>query len=150
MKTALAVGGGSGIPTTTATDGNSAANVVVADTVTIDQSNHPSTFFTFAAETSTNQADNAVVFTSGDVTSYDTIMVQNTSSTDGITLQVSLDGTTWAAVTVDAVLENVTGNNITPGEVGKLRGKYKGFRCLKNGATAENPSIIYALGVSGA
>jgi len=84
-------------------------------------------------------ADNAVIYTSGDVSrfNYHTIAVTGTSPSD---VEVTLDGTTWHVVATVLADDVTTGGGIAvitipTGKLGILRGKFKQIRVLEDGAT---------------
>jgi len=95
--------------------------------------------FTGAAGTN----DNDVVYTSGDVSSYNQHVIEATAGT--VDIQVSVDGTNWNTTPAAVLLHDdvttgggVLSASIASGKVGILKGKYKKIRLLQNGATASN------------
>lgn len=111
----------------------------------------PNTLYPNGTASGATQTDNTVIYTSADVTPYNYHIIENTSTTDPIDVYVSVDGTNYAALAASVTLHDdvTTGGgikvvSIPAGKIGILTGKYKRIRVLKNGATAETPSIRYA------
>ena len=117
----------------------------------------PSNYYLTGSASTTTQTDNAVVYTSGDVSSYNIHVIENTSATDPVDVYISIDGTNFLASASAVRLHDATTSGtyvvtIPAGDVGILDGngsgiKVKKIKVLKDGATAENPSIRYAHGV---
>ena len=88
-------------------------------------------------------ADNAVIYTSPDVSAYNyhTIAVTGTNAAD---VEVSLDGTNWIGPVAVRLHDDVTTGggidvvSIPTGDFGILKGKFKNIRVLQNGATDAN------------
>ena len=97
--------------------------------------------------TGTGVNDNDVLFTTGDISPYDTFMVMSTVG--AVDVYGSLDGTNFntaplsladlGSTTTDPVI--VTAANRMYG----FRGKYKYIRVLQNGATAATATLRYGL-----
>ena len=84
-------------------------------------------------------ADNAVIYTSGDISkfNYHTIAVTGTSPSD---VEVTIDGTTWHVASVTLIDNVTTGGGIQvitipTGKMGYIRGKFKQLRVIEDGAT---------------
>lgn len=87
--------------------------------------------------------DNDVVYTSGDISSYNYHVIECTAGT--VDVQISVDGTNWNTTQVAVqLLDDVTTGGgiksltIASGKVGIISGKVKAMRILQNGATASN------------
>lgn len=133
-------------------DGN-AAGYVIAEIIRMSYADHPSTFYDYGGEQSiTDTTDNAIVFTSSPkkMRPYNILMIQNTSDTDAVTLQLSLNGNAagdFGPATRDAQIEGCASTTlIEPGEVGIWRGKASAFQVRRDG-TSDDASFIYVLGV---
>jgi len=95
-------------------------------------------------------ADNAVIYTSPDVSMYNyhTIKVSGTNSAD---VQVTLDGTNWTTAVAVELADNVTTGggvkvlSIPTGKVGVLRGKFRGIRVLQDGTTNANATGAHSV-----
>jgi len=87
------------------------------------------------ASTAADATDNTVIYTSGDVSMYNYHTIECVSATDPVTVQVSIDGTSWSG---DFAITGVTATpSIATGEFGVLAGKFQKIRVLKNGTTNE-------------
>jgi len=87
-------------------------------------------------------ADNALIYTSGNVSrfNYHSIAVTGTDPAD---VEVTLDGTTWHVVSTLLVDDVTTGGGVNvitipTGNIGILKGKFKGIRVRQDGATDAN------------
>lgn len=99
------------------------------------------------AATGTTQTDNTVVYTSGDISSYNYHTITNTSATDDVDVFVSDDGVNFNGSAAGVTLHDSTGAmvvSIPAGKIGILEGKFFALKVQKNGVTAETPSIRYA------
>ena len=94
----------------------------------------------------TGTGDNTVLFTSGDLSSYNIHMIQ--ASAGLVDAEVSLDGTTYSPA-ASIALEDMS--SIAPTtrvlvtastNVYMLRGKYKNIRLVQNGATAATAVLV--------
>lgn len=92
--------------------------------------------------------DNDIVYTSGDVSTYNTHYIECTAGT--VDIQVSLDGTNFNNTQAAVLLHDdvTTGGGvkiltIASGKVGILKGKFKKIKVLQNGATASNARIAH-------
>jgi len=93
--------------------------------------------FTGAAGTN----DNDLVYTSPDVSVYNTHYIECTAGT--VDLEVTLDGTNWNTTPPAVLLHDATAvgtyiATIASGKIGILKMKVKKFRIRQNGATAAN------------
>ena len=88
-------------------------------------------------------ADNAVVYTSPDVSGYNYHTIAATG-TDAVDVEVSLDNTTWIGPVSVRLGDDVTTGggvdvvSIPTAKYGVLRGKFRSIRVLQNGATDAN------------
>lgn len=85
--------------------------------------------------------DNDTVYTSPDISMYDTHYIEGTAGT--VDVQVSVDGTNFNTTPAVVQLHDATASatysaTIASGKLGILRGKYKAIKILQNGATAAN------------
>ena len=87
-------------------------------------------------------ADNAVIYTSSDVSMYNyhTVTVSGTSPAD---VYVSVDGTTYDLMSVELTDDVTTGGGvkvvtIPTGKTGFFTGKFKNVRVIEDGATDSN------------
>ena len=103
--------------------------------------NYPETWYLEWSGTA-GAADNAVIYTSGDVSMYNyhTITVSGTSPSD---VYVSVDGTTYDLMAVHLTDDVTTGGGvkvvtIPTGKTGFFHGKYKNVRVIEDGATDSN------------
>jgi hypothetical protein len=103
----------------------------------------------YLEQTGTGTGDNTVLFTSGDLSSYNVHMIQ--ASAGVVDVEVSLDGTTYTPA-AGIALEDM--GSVAPTTrvlvtvstgVYMLRGKYKSIRLVQNGATAA--TAVLASGV---
>ena len=94
----------------------------------------------YLPQSGTGVNDNDVLFTSGDLNSYNVHMIQ--ASAGVVDVEVSLDGTTYSPA-ASIALEDMS--SVAPAtrvlvtastKVYMLRGKYKNIRLVQNGATA--------------
>lgn len=97
------------------------------------------------------QTDNTIVYTSSDISIYNQHVIENTSATDPVDVYVSLDGTNYLALAASVSLHDdvTTGGGIKvvtipAGKAGILEGVYSTIQVLKDGITAETPSIRYS------
>lgn len=91
-------------------------------------------------------ADNAVIYTSGDVSMYNTHYVQATAGT--VDVDVTLDGTNWiAAVAGRSLVATASTTHVVDAASGvclEIKGKFKKIRVLQKGATASNARGAHA------
>jgi hypothetical protein len=85
-------------------------------------------------------ADNAVIYTSPDVSAYNVHYIEATAGT--IDVDVSLDGTNWiAAVAGVSLITTTPATRVVEAASGvclEIRGKFKAIRVNQKGATASN------------
>lgn len=85
-------------------------------------------------------ADNAVIYTSPDVSAYNVHYVEATAGT--IDVDVSLDGTNWiAAIAGVSLITTTPATRVVEAASGvclEIRGKFKKIRVNQKGATASN------------
>jgi len=113
--------------------------------------NYPNTLYLNDTSTGAAQTNNTVIYTSNDVSIYNTHSIENTSTTDPVDVYVSVDGTNYATLAASVSLHDdvTTGGGvkvvtIPAGKIGVLTGKFRKIQVLKDGATAETPSIRYS------
>lgn len=102
---------------------------------------YPNTYYlAFLGSAGTN--DNDLVYTSPDVSAYNTHMFECTAGT--IDLEVTMDGTNWqttnppAVLLHDATAVGTYSLTIAANKIGILKMKCKGVRVRQNGATPSN------------
>lgn len=93
------------------------------------------------------EADNAVVYLSGDVSDYDTCIIECMAGT--VDVDVSLDGTNWittvAARSLKATAQTTFVTSIASGGAIEIAGHYKLIRVLQAGATPSNARGAHAM-----
>ena len=94
-------------------------------------------------------ADNAVIYTSPNVTrfNYHAISVTGTNDAD---IEATLDGTTWQLVATTLQDDVTTGGGIkvitiATGSIGVLKGKFKQIRVLQDGVTDADATGIHGI-----
>lgn len=130
---------------------NGAAIVVTSSDSEWSYGNWPQTQYLSGSASSATQTDNTVIYEITDARMYSSHLFENTSATDDVDVYVSLDGSNYNAnpAAVQLLNDVTTGGGvrvltIPAGSVAELDGSFYGIRVLKNGATAENPSIRYS------
>lgn len=86
-------------------------------------------------------SDNDLVYTSPDVSLYNTHYIECTAGT--VDIEVTLDGTNWNTTPAAVLLHDATAvgtyaADIASGKLGQLKMKVKKFRVRQKGATAAN------------
>ena len=103
-----------------------------------------------SASQAATTTDNTQIYENTDSRAYGYHLIENTSSTDGVTVQVSVDGSNYSgdvAVKLhDATAETTHVVSIPAGDFGVLTGKFYSIRVLKDGTTNEAPSCRYLHG----
>ena len=110
-------------------------------------------YVTLAADFTAGAADNAVLYTSGDVSTYNVHMIENlAASTNNMDVFGSLDGTNFnvTPLAVELMDDVTTGGGvkvvaIAPGKIGILRGKYKAIKVQQAGATDADGRILHGV-----
>ena len=105
----------------------------------------------FVLKTGTaGNADNAVIYTSGDVTDYDVHYIECTAGT--VSWDVSLDGTNWIADCAGSSLKATASATwvVTVAATNAVRvpGVFAKIRVLQSGGTASNARIVHARAVA--
>lgn len=82
-----------------------------------------------------------------DLNDYPEHIIQETNG-GALSVEVTLDGSTWTAVAVDIMSAAPVTQAMTIGanEVGRLRMRVKGVRVLQSGATASDATILHSEG----
>ena len=90
--------------------------------------------------------DNDVVYTSGDITTYNVHYVEATAGT--VDVDVSIDGTNWIAAVAGVSLVTTTpatrAIDAASGVCLRIEGKFKKLRVNQKGAVASNARIAHA------
>jgi len=119
--------------------------------------NWPNTWFVQgSAQIVATAVDNSVIYESpGDMSGYNTFMIENTSSVDPVTVQISLDGLNYSTDVAALLADDVTTGggvkvlSIPTGKFAVVKDvRWKTIRVLKNGITNEIPSIRFAYAVN--
>lgn len=91
-------------------------------------------------------SDNDVLFTTADMSSYDTFMLH--SSAGAVDVLVSLDGTTFTTDPLSLADLGATSLNpvllTAPGRMYGFKGSYKAIKVLQNGVTAATAILRYS------
>lgn len=129
---------------TTISDGRKAVPVVIGDADQLANEIAAKMGWADYYEVSgTGVSDNDLLFTSGDLTAYNTFMFQ--CSTGAVDVEGSLDGTEWttAALALEDLhaTDTVTAStrwlpNTSADKILRLKGKFKNLRVRQKGATA--------------
>jgi len=106
---------------------------------------YPASYWSeFTGSAGTN--DNDVVYTSGDISMYNTHYIEATAGT--IDVDVSLDGTNWiAAVAGRSLVATASTTHVVEAASGvalEIKGKFKKLRINQKGATASNARGAHA------
>ena len=92
-------------------------------------------------------ADNAVIYTSGDVSMYNYHTIFNNDNDETVDVHVSVDGTNFFGPVAVQILDEVT--DVLPeiavgiGKVGVLKGKFKAIKVLQVTAGAIGVGLVY-------
>ena len=92
-------------------------------------------------------ADNAVIYTSGDVSMYNYHTIFNNDNDENVDVHVSLDGTNFfgpvAINIIDEVTDALPEIAVAFGKVGVIEGKYKAIKILQVTAGAIGVGLVY-------
>ena len=113
--------------------------------------NWPSTVVS-QVEFTAGAADNAILYTSADISMYNYHIIENTDTSVPLDIYVSIDGTNFnpTAATVELLDDVTTGGgikvvSIPTLKIGVLKGKFAKIRCLQVGAGTCDGRILHGV-----